>query len=660
MTIKNKLFAIVFGEFVIFLLAVGLIILFIIPVLEINRETEDLRLLGEKVLLVRAEMNRLFTAPLEQQFEEVNDAKSQMDEVFNIVSSQRRLSNLNAKVNRSMDAVIQLQQLFEERWERYVDIMPIVMDDAERTLFSKMVSLKTFYTSTIIKRNDDYFEIMERALDLESSVDICNGALSSAYEVIDKQFEVIETEVAGKTVSVIIRSVIIFILIVIGIIIAAAIMAGRMAKSVTQLESGVAELRHGNLLRKFTAVTKDEIGTLGRNLNSFSGELRESIEKIKESSEKNIAMKDELIGAAISSTASTTQIATVMNEIKDGMGSLDSQVKDSGQGMGTVKSKVSEVRTMLEEQFAMIEESTSAVTQMIASIDNVADITGKKKNATDELVKTANIGGEKLNETIGIIQEITSNIDEIRTTVSIIQSVAAQTGLLAMNAAIEAAHAGEYGAGFAVVAEEIRKLSDASGQSSKRISAVIKSVIENIEKAASAGEDTKGSFVDINREVVGVARALDEISGSMDELSIGGKQILDAMTSLRSTASNVENGGREMEEASSQLEVAYSMVERVTRDVISRMSGITQGINEIKSSVEIVSDISSRLSDEADTLNSQISRFKTEGCPEDFDNPEEITDDYCDTPESAGTLSADSLADKDAGASEPDNSEVIS
>jgi methyl-accepting chemotaxis protein len=268
---------------------------------------------------------------------------------------------------------------------------------------------------------------------------------------------------------------------------------------------------------------------------------------------------------------------------------------------------------MLEEQMAMIEQSTSSVTEMIASISNVSEITGKKKTATDELVRTAGTGGERLNETIRIIKEITANIDEIRGTASIIQSVAAQTSLLAMNAAIEAAHAGEYGAGFSVVAEEIRKLAEASGTSSKRISGVIKEVVGSIEKAAASGDDTRRAFTDINTEVIDVAGALDEISSSMDELSAGGRQILDAMTSLRGYASDVQDGGNAMNDASVSLKEAFRIVESVASGVLSQIGGIGTRIDEISDAVDVVAEISGRLSNESELLEAEVSLYDLSG-----------------------------------------------
>ncbi len=600
---------VVFGELALFLAAIAVIVISFLPVLTINKETDQLKALGEQVQLMRVEMNLLFSAPLSIQQTTIKAEKTELSALFDTIEQQKMLKNLNLKTERSMESILLLEDLFEERWIALDSLLEEVIIDAKTKLFSGTVPLLQFYKTSMLRRYEDYDDIMMRVGKLETLVDITDGALSSAQDVIQTQFGLIEKEINAKYRSLIIRALIIFAVMTFGIILIATIVATRMVRSIITLEEGVSRLRDGKLTAYFDADSKDEIGKLGINLNNFTGELSASIMKIKEASRNNLLMKDELISAADDSTVSTSRISASVVDIRDGIIDLDNRVAESGQEVNTVKTKTGELEIMLEEQMAMIEESTSAVTEMIASIGNVSEITGKKKTATGELVATAGIGGQRLNETINIIQEITSNVDDIRGTASVIQSVAAQTSLLAMNAAIEAAHAGKYGAGFAVVAEEIRKLSEASGESSKQISSVLKEVVLRIQKAATSGEDTRKAFMNINSEVTGVAQALDEITGSMQELAAGGHQILEAMSALSGYASRVKDGGGAMADASVRLEEAFRAVESVTTNVLSRVAGITDGVDEIMSAVSVVSGISGRLSIESENLDAEVDRF---------------------------------------------------
>ena len=632
MTIKRKLNLLVFGQLIMFLLIIGISFLMAIPILTLNSEYDELLDLAEQTLVTRIELMGIISSPMQTQLENSKFQKQELDKKFKTVSEQKELIELNDNVKKAIESILRLQEMFNERWVLLEEEVNEVLEYSEQVMFTRMAPLLNFYKIKSTHRVDNFEYVMERVDTLERQVDIVDGALSSAYDVMITQYRIIQNAMNAKIKTLVIRILIIFLILVLIEIVIATRIASKMAGSVAALSSGVSKLREGRLDVQFSTSSRDDIAVLGDNLNEFTSELADSISAIKDSSISNVGMKNELSDAAGNAAGSSTQISEGINSIRDGMVDLDTKVSESGTAVNTVNARTEELKGMLQDQTAMIEESTSSVTEMIASIANVNEITGKKKAATDELVRTAETGGNKLGETLGIIQQITSNVDEIRSTTSIIQTVAAQTSLLAMNAAIEAAHAGDAGAGFSVVAEEIRKLADASGASSKRIGAVLKEVVGNIEDAAVSGEETRRAFSDINQEVVDVASALDEISTSMSELSAGGSQILSAMTSLQGATGGVIDGSSAMTDAAASLESAFRLVERVTSSVLSQIGGISSRIEEIGSATAVVNDISGRLSIEAERLDAEVSRFQLEAPAEPDDRlpAEPVVDETAD------------------------------
>lgn len=609
MTVRKKLFAIVFGEFAMFLLIIAVLVSLLMPILSLNDEYSQLNELADDVLETRLGISGIVTSPMEIQYNYILEARTKLAEQFDIVAAQEELSSLNKRVEQAMKSILQLEAMFNERWLVLEENLLEVMEYSEQILFSKTTPLLNLYRIKSTNRVDNFDDIMSRVDSLERNIEITDGALSSAYDVIKTQDVIISASIEKKIRNLILESVGIFIAFLVVILLIASRIASGMARSISSLTRGVSSLREGRLDVDFNINSRDDIALLGANLSDFTLELSNSIQKIKESSLNNIQMKDELSASVFDVGQSVDGITESVSSIRNGMVDLDGKVAESGVAVTTVNSSTDELKGMLDEQTAMIEESTSAITEIITSVANVREITGKKKIATDALVKSSETGGSRLEQTIRIIQEITSSVDDIRGTASIIQSVAAQTNLLAMNAAIEAAHAGEAGAGFSVVAEEIRKLAEASGVSSKRISSVLKEVVMSIEQAAASGDDTKRAFTEINREVVDVANALVEISSSMDELSAGGSQILDAMTSLQGYTTGVKDGGDAMVDAAGSLEEAFRIVERVTSGVLAQIGGISSRIEEIGSAAEVVNRISGRLSTEAGQLESEIARF---------------------------------------------------
>ena len=351
---------------------------------------------------------------------------------------------------------------------------------------------------------------------------------------------------------------------------------------------------------------------LGADLNTLAGSLKEAFNSMKKGSAEGVLLKEELISSSNETSAAASEIATTSQAIENQFSTLTEKVEGASGANVVMNESIRNLEDYVTEQKSMVEQSTSSVTEMISSINNVAEITSRKRAATENLVKTAASGGEKLEATTSEINQITDNLDEIRGMATIIQQIASQTNLLAMNAAIEAAHAGEAGRGFAVVADEIRKLAEASSLNSKRISGVLKEVVNRIESASDSSHETLEAFKAIDTEVNGVSQSLDEIKSSMDELNIGGKQILEAMTGLQEVSVKVSLGSNDMQESSRKVNDAIEIVSRITSEVANSASEINIGINEVSHAMTLVTDLSNRLGSITDKLEEQAGNFRTE------------------------------------------------
>jgi len=612
MSIRGKLLTLAFGIIGAFTAVTVFAALSYIPLTRITEEADHLRDLSEKTLLLRGDINSLDGEHLGSQFKKIRETKSEFDQRFEILHELEYLPKMNRDMTDALEIIGNLQIIFIQVWDILEANTELVLLDAENVLFTSEVKISSFWNSPFLDDNADKDKILGGVIDLDSAISAADKNLSHAYKVMSEQFASIEKEI-NKRESLMAYVVTITLIIVFSItLVISFLIAKRIGDNIRLLEEGLSVAQKGNLSDEIKIDSSDEVGRLGRYMNAFTGDLADSIRQIKKSSGRNLEIKEELLSSTIETSSASHQINNTVSSIKSKISILDKNIHDSTKEVATVQKRIESLNNIIHEQIAMIEESTAAVTEMITSIVSITNITNRKKESAGLLVETAKEGGMQLSGTIQIIGEITANVNEIRGIAEIIQNISEQTNLLAMNAAIEAAHAGKNGQGFSVVATEIRKLAEASGRNSSIINKVLKEVVEKIESASSSGEDTRIAFENINSEVSGEYASFEEIYSCMNELSSGSQQILQTMNNLQKYSSDVQEGSCIMSDSSLLLEEAVGVVKSVSSEVLGNISEVSAGIDEISNAINSLTGLSDNLSEIAENLNAEINRFQTE------------------------------------------------
>ena len=243
---------------------------------------------------------------------------------------------------------------------------------------------------------------------------------------------------------------------------------------------------------------------------------------------------------------------------------------------GETSTAIGQISDGAQNQLHAISQVATAVTQSGQAVNDVAKDTGQASDSSQESVNLVKSGQEKVAQMVDVVKVIAQNSTKINKITEVIGAIANQTNMLSLNAAIEAARAGEHGAGFAVVAEEVRKLAEHSGNSAQEIASLVDEAVREADNAVGTAEEVK---IDMD--------AILKSSGEIDDM-------------LRRVASAMEQQSATVEEINSNV----NSMKRVAENNASASEEITATVIDV-----------SRL---ADSVRGQVDKFKIEGCEQDI------------------------------------------
>lgn len=358
--------------------------------------------------------------------------------------------------------------------------------------------------------------------------------------------------------------------------------------------------------------SKDEIGQAAASFNAFVQKLNSLMREVKQAIEKTDLIKLNISSSAEETSTAIEQISANLSSINRQIDNLDAKINESVASINRVSDNTRRVDDRIISQSSMVEESTAAITEMMASLGSVNTVAGNKKESTQALSSVADRGREQITRTAENFKTVVDHIGRVQEMASAINGIAAQTNLLSMNAAIEAAHAGDSGRGFAVVAEEIRKLADSAGKSSQGITQLIKDITSSVTETDRNVASTREAFDSIADEVNDVVMAFTEIEQSVSELNAGGKQILESINQINDITATIRDGSEEISQGNQSMLEGSQEIKNISDAVTTGMAEAASGAGEIVKSMQILVEISQNLSTIVEELQKNFGQFKTD------------------------------------------------
>lgn len=370
--------------------------------------------------------------------------------------------------------------------------------------------------------------------------------------------------------------------VILGVIVALFISRAFVIKPINDIVESADKIANGDLTVRINYSSKDEIGKLAAALDKMVLALREIATNIERDSQ---TVKQE-----------ASKVAAVSEEVSATIEELTAQV-DS-------------VNSNVNNASAAIEEMTSGIEEVAASAQNVANASQKLSEEAQKVTQLANEGQkaifsiadvivqtrEKADVTFQIVEKLSESAKNIGEIVDTINSIAEQTNLLALNAAIEAARAGEAGRGFAVVADEIRKLAEESKQATQNIAEILRGIVDNSMKASEATNETV--------EIVNKAYSESNLVKSQFE------QILQSIVRMSQMTENLAASAQEQSAAAEEMSSAMDSASKSMVSVVEQMNEVTMAIKQQADAMSNIARTAENLDDIAEKLVETVRRFK--------------------------------------------------
>ena len=323
----------------------------------------------------------------------------------------------------------------------------------------------------------------------------------------------------------------------------------------------------------------------------------------------------EEIGAQLASNMTETadaigQIRTHIEGVKQQAMGQAASVTETAATIEEIVRTIKQLNTRVETQASSVAQSSASVEEMVANIASIGQTLGKSDEVIRNLTTATGDGKAMLVTSNTVTQKIAEESGSLMEASNVIQHIASQTNLLAMNAAIEAAHAGESGKGFAVVADEIRKLAEESSVQGKAITTTLKMLSGEIETLAASSKTVEEKFNTIFNLAEQVKEMSARLTEAMREQEHGSKEVLTAIKSINTVTVEVQAGSEEMLKGGKGVAQEMQKLDGFTRIITESMNEMASGAGQIKNAVQEVNDITQKNKRSIENLAEEVRKFK--------------------------------------------------
>jgi methyl-accepting chemotaxis protein len=356
----------------------------------------------------------------------------------------------------------------------------------------------------------------------------------------------------------------------------------------------------------------DEIGTISGLVNQFTQGLEASVGDLKRSQAQLGTVGADLDTQARTSASAVQGVSTNVSSVRTMSQIQKASVSESASAVEQIAQNIESLNGLIGTQATSVTQASSAIEEMISNLGAMTASMTKMAEEFTKLSEDARQGQVTQSQAGEKIRQISTRSESLMEANKVISSIASQTNLLAMNAAIEAAHAGDAGRGFSVVADEIRKLAETSSNQSKTIRTELAQVQKAIAEIVATAKASESAFAGVAAKIGATDRLVQEIQLGMVEQKEGSSQILEALRSMNQISLQVTQGSREMQAGNATVLAEVERLRTTSKDIAERLASMAQGTEDIAAAALKVSTMAGEARSTIAHMDDSLGTFVTE------------------------------------------------
>jgi methyl-accepting chemotaxis protein len=354
----------------------------------------------------------------------------------------------------------------------------------------------------------------------------------------------------------------------------------------------------------------DEIGVIIRSINGFIASLRGLMSQLKNAQSSLQAIGENLSSQSEESVNANTRIMDAATAIQSQTGEQAKSLERTNQVLQNAAEGLGGLNLLIVDQNKAITESSTSVEEMTNTIGAITVAMQEMKAQFGALVSVADEGKRRQEDVDKQIQGIQSQSETLVDANLVIAQIAARTNLLAMNAAIEAAHAGDAGRGFAVVADEIRTLAENSRSQSNSIKTELSSIVKTVQETVGISAKSQEAFRQVAEQISATDAFISRIDAAMDAQRNASGRIQEALDAINAAASRVQSTSTEMtghmDGVKGEMDGLTAIVQAIQQGIVS----MGESAREVNKAAETVLELAKDTHRNIQIMEGTIGSFK--------------------------------------------------